>query len=102
MAYVLLGLNNTLEKEFSPSAYQSLSPLQEYVFPETNRFFISVCFRSLSILVRLFLIGNCQLLATLSTPSFKNQATTFGGHAGAEAKLTISFDFAWLVRTLHY
>ena len=97
----LLGLNNTLVTKPSFGVTKSFSPLQDQVRPETNRDLISGCFRSLSDLVRLLFIRNGQFQTTLGSSSLEHQTTTLGGHTGAEAKLAVSLDFAWLIRALH-
>jgi hypothetical protein len=76
-------------------------PRQRYELPVRKARSISSFRRSLSSLVRLFLIGNRELGAAFGAAAFENQTSTDGLHARPESEFSVSFASTGLIGTFH-
>jgi hypothetical protein len=68
---------------------------------EENSSLMSLFLRSLSFLVRLFLIRGRELYPSLGAPALQNETSALGGHARAKAELSGPSGFAGLIGPFH-
>ena len=63
---------------------------------------MSLFLRSLSFLVRLFLIRGRELHPPFGAPALQNEPSALGGHACAKAELSGPLGLAGLIRPFHW